>query len=405
MDTTNISAQVCNAVHGILSYVTQDHFPLDKAYAKYFHDNNYSSQEHAEITHIAGDIVRKLNLYATLCECSIAGLPTKFEHLLTAWCLVNLQQTDYFLDLSDAESQAIRRQWQKVQDDSALLDGCPEWLERLGTEQLTEQWPIERAALAGPPKRFIRVNSLKTSLPELIDILKLQNINTQPVPEVSLALEVLSNSALFKSQAFKEGLFEQQDAGSQLIAQALDVTPGMRVIDACAGAGGKALALSALMNGKGRLLALDVDHRKLEVLKERAKRASAENIETRWISSSKIIKRQYGSADRVLLDVPCSGIGVLKRNPDAKWNSDLSQALPSLLNLQQDILTRYSKMLKVNGILVYASCSILPIENQQQISKFLQGNPNFKLLEDATISPAATGFDGYFWAKLQRISE
>ncbi len=133
----------------------------------------------------------------------------------------------------------------------------------------------------------------------------------------------------------------------------------MRVIDACAGAGGKTLHLAAMMQGKGRLLAMDVEEWKLENLKQRARRAGAHNVETRVITSSKTVKRLKESSDRVLLDVPCSGLGVLKRNPDAKWR-DTAERLPVLVALQEEILQRYSQMVKVGGLLVYATCSILP---------------------------------------------
>jgi 16S rRNA (cytosine967-C5)-methyltransferase len=145
---------------------------------------------------------------------------------------------------------------------------------------------------------------------------------------VETALQVTSDAALFRTQAFADGCFEQQDAGSQLVAAALDVKPGMRVIDACAGAGGKTLHLAAMMQGKGRLLAMDVEEWKLENLKQRARRAGAHNVETRVITSSKTVKRLKESADRVLLDVPCSGLGVLKRNPDQEHGLYKRKSLP-----------------------------------------------------------------------------
>jgi len=399
-----LSSHLSDAVFNILRQVTLDQCALDKAYAQHFFKYAYSNEEHAEITQMTGALMRKLNLYAFLVDTAIPEITTRFEPLLFAWCWVNDQRVPEFLDLNETEIRSIKQRWEKAQENAALLEGCPDWLEKLGSSELGEQWPKERAALALAAKRYIRTNTLKISPAELAAELMREAIETRPVEGVSGALEVRSNSAIFKSKAFQNGLFEQQDAGSQLIAHALEVKPGMRVIDACAGAGGKTLALAALMKGKGRLLALDVEEHKLDVLKQRARRAAADNVETRLITSNKIIKRQSEGADRLLLDVPCSGIGVLKRNPDAKWHSDLSLELPSLLLLQQDLLSRYSKMLRLNGLMVYATCSILPIENQCQVSKFLENHPQFKLIEQAVISPAATGYDGFYWAKLQRIS-
>ena len=177
----------------------------------------------------------------------------------------------------------------------------------------------------------------------------------------------------------------------------------MRVIDACAGAGGKTLHIAAMMQGKGRLLAMDVEEWKLENLKQRARRAGAHNVETRVITSSKTVKRLKESADRVLLDVPCSGLGVLKRNPDAKWR-DTAERLPVLVALQEEILQRYSQMVKVGGLLVYATCSILPEENRLQVDKFLAANENFRLRDDHTVSPSETGFDGFYMARIERIA-
>jgi 16S rRNA (cytosine967-C5)-methyltransferase len=176
----------------------------------------------------------------------------------------------------------------------------------------------------------------------------------------------------------------------------------MRVVDACAGAGGKTLHLSALMQGKGMLIAMDNKEWKLKALKDRAKKAGAFNIETRVIDNLKVIKRLKDTADRVLLDVPCSGLGVLKRNFDSKW-IDSTQSIMELIEIQESILENYSQMLKVDGYLVYSTCSILPSENQKQIEKFLAKNPNFILEEDRQIMPSEGG-DGFYMARLKRIS-
>ena len=198
------------------------------------------------------------------------------------------------------------------------------------------------------------------------------------------------------------GWVRQWDARSQQIPAYLDMQPGMRGIRACAGAGGKTLHLAALMQGRGRVLALGGGPWEPDNLKQRARRAGAHNVETRLIVSSKTIKRLKESADRVLLDVPCSGLGVLKRNPDAKWR-DTAERLPVLMALQADILSRYSKMVKPGGMLVYATCSILPCENQDQVSKFLADQQGvFTLVRERSISPAQTGFDGFYMALIRR---
>jgi 16S rRNA (cytosine967-C5)-methyltransferase len=177
----------------------------------------------------------------------------------------------------------------------------------------------------------------------------------------------------------------------------------MRVIDSCAGAGGKSLHLSALMENKGQLLALDIYPGKLNELKKRAKRAGAFNIETRLISSSKVIKRLSNTADRVLIDAPCTGLGVLRRNPDAKWKLQ-PDFVAEVCQTQQELLTSYSRMLKPGGQMVYATCSILPLENEKQVSAFLKSEPgrDFQLQEEQHVFPSREGFDGFYMARLER---
>lgn len=175
----------------------------------------------------------------------------------------------------------------------------------------------------------------------------------------------------------------------------------MRVIDACAGGGGKSLHLAALMQDKGRIISMDTEGWKLQELRRRARRAGTSIIETRTIDSSKVVKRLEGTADRVLLDVPCSGLGVLRRNPDAKWklNPDF---LENVRKTQAEIIASYSRMCKPGGKLVYATCSILPSENQEQIQKFLSAkSQDFQLVQEKIISPIE-GFDGFYMALLEK---
>jgi 16S rRNA (cytosine967-C5)-methyltransferase len=176
------------------------------------------------------------------------------------------------------------------------------------------------------------------------------------------------------------------------------------VIDACAGAGGKTLHLATLMKNKGRIIALDVHGYKLKELRKRATRNGVDNIEERVIEGSQTIKRYTASADRVLLDVPCSGTGVLRRNPDAKWK--LSDAeIERLIALQAEILRSHSRMVKPGGKLVYATCSILPSENEKQIKSFLAEHGSEWTLENQIhLRPDKQGFDGFYAARLIRLA-
>jgi 16S rRNA (cytosine967-C5)-methyltransferase len=205
-------------------------------------------------------------------------------------------------------------------------------------------------------------------------------------------------------KSFHEGRFEVQDAASQMVAPFVDVAPGMRVIDACAGAGGKSLHLAALMNNKGRLIALDVAGWKLDELRRRARRAGVSNLETRLIDSPKVIKRLAESADRVLLDVPCSGLGVLKRNPDTKWKLTEKQ-LEEIGRQQEEILNAYCTMVRPGGDLIYATCSILPSENEKRISAFLERRGGmFERVEEKRLWPS-DGFDGFYMVRLRRATQ
>ncbi|MGI2064718.1 RsmB/NOP family class I SAM-dependent RNA methyltransferase [Shewanella sp. MF08487] len=399
-----LSASSNELVISILTMVLSQGKPLDRAYSQHFSGLQLVPAEQARIALTTGDILRRLNLYCYLAEISPDEMERFGSKLLNAWHLfyrLALPKMQYSLQVDEAR---LSERIEQAKTKPVLWDGCPEWLDTMGREQLGDAWEKERAALSTAPKRFLRANGLKVTRDELAAKLAAEFVSTLNVDGVDSALEVTSDSALFRTQSFKDGLFEQQDAGSQRVAAALDAKPGMKVIDACAGAGGKTLHIAAQMQGKGRLLAMDVEQWKLDKLKERARRNGAHNVETRVIASSKTIKRLKLSADRVLLDVPCSGLGVLKRNPDAKWR-DTVERLPVLMELQQHILSSYSRMVKVGGIVVYATCSIFPCENRGQVDAFLAENPNFRLIEDESISPADSGFDGFYIAKLERIQE
>jgi len=202
--------------------------------------------------------------------------------------------------------------------------------------------------------------------------------------------------------SFKAGHFEIQDAGSQLIAPYLDVRPGMSVIDACAGAGGKSLHLAALLGNTGSILSMDIEHHKLQELERRAARNGVTNLTTMHISSNKIIETLSETTDRLLLDVPCSGLGVLRRNPDSKWKLK-PEFLDKIRKVQAQILENYSTMVKKGGKMVYATCSILPSESEEQVRAFTKRHKaDWQFVSEHRTSPARDGFDGFYMALLER---
>lgn len=267
----------------------------------------------------------------------------------------------------------------------------------------TEVWTAELKALNEPAVVVLRTNPLKTDRKTLQQILAEEGHPTDSLPGYPLALQLRERANVFRTDAFQNGLFEVQDASSQRVAEFLEAAPGMRVVDACAGAGGKSLHLAALMENKGQLIALDIYANKLKELKRRARRNGAFNIETRHIDSTKVIKKLYGQADRVLIDAPCSGLGVLRRNPDTKWKLEPA-FLRKVMDTQQELLQNYSRMVKPGGKLVYATCSILPAENQEQVDSFLgsSAGSTFRLIDQEIILASQSGFDGFYMALLER---
>ena len=237
------------------------------------------------------------------------------------WFIMNMAEEqhlpswDEFRHLNPKE--IIKRHHQSAKN-PAVAQSFPDWLYALGEKELGEQWIKEVEALNQQAPTVIRVNTLKIDRKSLHKELKENKIKTHILSKFQDALELDEKMNIFRTDAFQNGFFEVQDAGSQLIAPFLRVEPGQRVIDACAGAGGKTLHLASLMKNKGQIIAMDIHEWKLKELKKRAKRNNVQNVQTRLIES-KTIKRMEESCDRLLIDAPCSGLGVLKRNPDAKW--------------------------------------------------------------------------------------
>ncbi|WP_406546429.1 RsmB/NOP family class I SAM-dependent RNA methyltransferase [Succinimonas sp.] len=389
-------------IYSIITAVFEEGRALDKAYAIYFKKLKLENEEQALIVSLVNDVFRRLNYYTY-----VAGykrIKDIKKHVNKIICVIHLVHKwpvpRGLQDCDDFSIKDARTRMEEADKIPNLKYGCPVWLDEFGKKELGERWETEKPCFAKEPRRFIRANTLKTTREELRNMLAAEKVKTREcaLPD---ALEVLDTSAIFKTEAFKKGLFEQQDIGSQEIPLFLDPLPGNKVIDACAGAGGKTLYLSALMKGKGSIIAMDDKDWKLNELKLRARKAGAHNIETRLIDTTKVIKRQHGKADCVLLDVPCSGSGVLKRNPESKW-ADGTDSIRDLIEIQADILNRYSKMTKVGGILVYSTCSIFSCEDHNQIAAFLEHNPDFELIAEKTVYPSQGG-DGFYMAKLKRL--
>jgi 16S rRNA (cytosine967-C5)-methyltransferase len=282
-----------------------------------------------------------------------------------------------------------------------LFQSYPDNINELCIKEVgKDTWEREAAAMNEIAEVVIRVNTLKTNSKKLQEELAKEDIESYAIQHVPNALGLKKRSNIFSNRNFKDGLFELQDSGSQEIGLYTGAEPKQTVIDACAGAGGKSLQLAALMQNKGRIISMDVTQWKLDELNKRAKRAGVHNLETRLIEGSKTISALKDKADVLLLDVPCSGLGVLKRNPDTKWKFN-KEIFDKTRTLQQQILSEYAVMVKPGGTLVYSTCSILPSENREQVNTFLQNNKIFEFVDDRTIYPSE-GYDGFYMCKLKR---
>lgn len=278
---------------------------------------------------------------------------------------------------------------------------CPEWIYPNLKDLFQDDFSNEMSEMLEPAALHLRVNALKGDRQDIVQKLTREDIKVEEGALSPLALIVDGRPALSATETFKNGFVEVQDQGSQLIALLTGVKSGDRVSDFCSGAGGKALALGAMMDNKGLIVASDVLEGKLRRAKTRYKRAGVYNIETRTFSSEndKWVKRNKGRFDKVLTDVPCSGTGTWKRNPDMRWNF-LGPDLETLLPLQQNILKSASRMVKSGGELIYATCSLLREENEAQIETFIKHDPDFEVLpiKDIWAERVGTdnpGFDDY----------
>ncbi len=328
--------------------------------------------------------------------------------------------------------------------EGALLPGEAEWLAEIRRQpepelSLGEQldfpdWLVERLAPRMPPDELLalaralntpapldlRVNSLKAEPAAVVERLAADGIVATPCPYAPLGLRLKSKPYLQKHPAYLDGSIEVQDEGSQLLACLLQPRRGEMVVDFCAGAGGKTLALGALMRSTGRLYAFDVSDKRLAKLKPRAARAGLSNIHPACLSGENDtrVKRLQGKADRVLVDAPCSGLGTLRRNPDLKWRQS-PRSVDELTAKQAAILAAAAKLLRPGGRLVYATCSILGEENEAIVDAFLAAHADFQRIPaqdilaaqgiaidcgaDMRLSPQKHGTDGFYAAVLERM--
>lgn len=389
---------ITRAVIQSLEMIFEDHKYADKVIEKVLKQNSkWGARDRRFIAETTYDIVRWQRLLQNITESE----DNDYWKWLGGWCVLNEIPLPSWTEFSGLSEKRIFDRLEKMNSIRRFRESIPDWMDAQGEEELGDRWEQEVHALNEEAYVVLRSNTLKISTGDLQQHLAETGVETDALQDFPQALVLKERQNVFRHPAFKEGLFEVQDAASQGIAPFLRVEPGMRVIDACAGAGGKTLHIAALMKNKGRIIAMDVEKWKLEELQKRARRAGVSNLENRIIESSKTIKRLENSADRLLLDVPCSGLGVLKRNPDAKWKLS-PEFLTEVQILQQHILQDYGSMLKPGGLMVYSTCSIFPSENEKQVEKFLASHGDkFEFIESRYSWPSE-GFDGFYMALIKK---
>lgn len=300
----------------------------------------------------------------------------------------------------------------------------PEWIDGLLTESFGDQKEKALHALNEQAPTDLRVNTLKTTRENLMDSLSKEGFDTVPTALSPIGLRLARRGPVFTSPLFKAGHFEVQDEGSQAVALLADAQPGMRVIDFCAGAGGKTLAMAATMQNKGRILAWDTSEKRLGQMAPRLRRAGVDNVQAHVIASEQdaFIKRHKATADRVLVDAPCSGSGTWRRNPDLKWRFSRTD-LDEVLAVQKAIVLSAARLVKPGGRLIYATCSIFKDENEKQVDELLRNVNNFRVVcakkiwdknfvndtsdgvSYLSLTPHQDGVDGFFAAVFERLQE
>lgn len=386
-------------VQGIIDtllLIFDENIYADQAIQRTFKKNNrWGARDRGFVAENVYDITRYFRYYTY-------RLNFEDSNPVDWWAIVGLHFSDNKIELPDwQEWKNLNLNNLRPATERKIIHSIPDWIDNKGLESFSpEIWGKTLAMLNQKALMYIRRNEVKINEKEFEKALLDDNISFQKIDGTTYAIE---RANIFGKNVFQNGYFEIQDISSQQVAHFMNIQPEMRVIDACAGGGGKSLHIASLLNNKGTVISMDVEEWKLNELKKRAKRNGLFNIQTQLIQNSKTIKRLSASADRVLLDVPCSGLGVLRRNPDAKWKMT-EERLIELINTQKEILSSYSRMVKVDGLLIYVTCSILNNENDNQINAFLASNNQFELIEMKTILPQDLNGDGFFMAKLKRVN-
>ncbi len=355
--------------------------PADGTLSRYFRDHpKLGSRERGVIAEGVYGLLRNKAVYTNFAESGNG--PTMRR--MTLLGLADAVGVDALGGLSEEETQWLTRVMQIDRNTLpvALRANLPQWLFDKLVARDGEAATLELAeALNRPAPLDLRVNAIKATRDDVIASLATAPILCEPTPYAALGIRVVKKPALQNLPLFKNGSIEVQDEGSQLLSQIVGARRGEMVVDFCAGAGGKTLALGAMMRNTGRLYAFDVSEKRLGKLKPRLARSGLSNVHPVQIAheNDAKIKRLAGKIDRVLVDAPCSGLGTLRRNPDVKWRQT-EQSITELNVKQNAILSGAARLVKPGGRLVYATCSILDEENEAIVAQFMSTHDDFDLV-------------------------
>jgi len=380
--------------------------PADKAIEQTMRLNkNWAGDKRNFFANSIYDCVRYRRLLEETAATYFNGNETSYQELIIILFIYTGYEMPSAGIYKTIDVPAVEKIINKLSAVRKIRESIPDWLDAIGEKEIGSDWDELLKALNKKAPITLRTNFLKATPEVLKQELQNERINTEPIEWCEGAMTVVKFANLFRTNTFTNGLFEVQDAASQMVVNNMDVKPGMRVIDACAGTGGKTMHLASLMQNKGKIIALDTKEWRLNELKKRARRAGAHIIETKVLDTSKTIKRLAASADRLLLDVPCSGFGVLKRNPDTKWKMT-PEKLEEIKKEQRHILLSYSQMLKQTGLMIYATCSFLPSEGEEQVKWFLtETKSEWELLNETRVSAVKNNCDCFYIAVLQRVTK
>ncbi|MGO4394135.1 RsmB/NOP family class I SAM-dependent RNA methyltransferase [Variovorax sp. M-6] len=373
-----------DATADLVGLVLKFDHPADQVVSRFFRDHReFGPRERATLAETVYTVLRKKLLFDHL---SPSGSGPKERRM----AILGFYGPRDFLKsaLNETEKRWLDNCDAVKQDD--LLErhrhNLPEWLVAPLKAQLGDQfWPLVES-LQQPAPLDLRVNALTDKRPEVQKELAKAAIKAVATPFSPWGLRIDGKPALNKLDAFTRGAVEVQDEGSQLLALLLDAKRGEMVVDFCAGAGGKTLAIGATMRNTGRLYAFDTSAHRLDALKPRLARSGLSNVHPAAIAHERDdrIKRLAGKIDRVLVDAPCSGLGTLRRNPDLKWRQS-PQSVQELTAKQAAILQSAARLVKSGGRLVYATCSVLPEENEAIAEAFGAANPDFEAQDAAEL--------------------